>query len=232
MKYRRELKYLLSEYTATLLRVRVSAVMKPDSHSNGIYIVNNLYLDDRFDTFYYQKYLGQVNRDKYRFRYYNNDLSFIVLERKHKDGILSYKEKIPVTIEQFMKIKAGDIDWIHEEDAPLWRKLSVVHRLRSLRPTAYYAYKREAYVYEPGNIRFTFDSPIYDPGNGSSNLGYDPLSSTYSKVEYFPLLLEVKYSGFVPEIIKRMLNGFPLSHVAVSKYCIARERGFLPYGKV
>jgi len=231
MRYRFEYKYLVSEYTAALLKTKIAAIMNLDSHSNGNYVVNNLYLDDRFDSFYHAKHVGQLHRDKYRFRYYNDDLSFIRLERKHKDGIMSYKETMPVSLEQYTQVKSGDLSFIHTEDAPLWKKLSLLHNLRGLRSAAFFSYRREAYIYEPGDIRFTFDSPLFDSKNNTI-AGYDHLSCVYGEQEYYPLLLEIKYSGFMPELIKRMLNGLPLAHVSVSKYCIARERGILPYGKI
>jgi len=204
--------------------------MRPDSHSGGTYIVNNLYLDDRYDNLYRAKYMGQFQRDKYRLRYYNNDMSFIRLERKHKDGIMSYKETIPVSQEQYMRIKAGDLEFIHEEIDPLWQKLSVLQKIRGLRPTAVYSYQREAYVYELGDVRFTFDSPPFCPEQDAV-FGYDPLSCSYGKEDY-SLLLEVKYTAFMPEIIKQLLNGLRLAYTGISKYCVARERGYLPYGKI
>ena len=234
MQYRFEYKYLINAHTSAVLRGRTKALMCPDSHSGGSYVVNSLYLDDRYDSFYYSKYYGSLHKNKYRLRYYNKDLSFIRLERKHKDGLLSYKESMQITQEQYQMVKLGNMDFILKEEAPLWQKLGAIYRTRGLRPAVSFAYRREAYTYGPGNVRFTFDGPLFNPeGSGrGGTAGYDPLALVYGRQAYHPLLLEVKYTGFLPEIVKRLLNGLPLAHTELSKYCVARERGILPYGKI
>lgn len=228
MRFRHEKKFIINEHTATILRARASGVMKPDKHGSS-YIVNNLYLDDRYDSFYHGKYYGRMIRDKYRLRYYNNDKSFIRLERKHKEGYRAYKDTIPVSEEQYEQIRAGSMNFILKEDAPLWQTLANIHRLKILRPTAIFAYKREAYVYDTNNVRLTFDSPPFDFGERVP-LMYEPLKATYGREEYTPMLLEVKFYDFLPEVVQRLLNGLPLAQTSVSKYCIVRERGVLRYG--
>jgi len=237
MRQRFEKKYIINPKTAAILRERILTIMQPDAHSkDGSYVVNNLYLDDRYDTFYYAKYRGAYVRNKFRLRHYNGDLSFIRLERKHKEGIVSYKETEKISEEQYQKVKSGDLGFILTEDSPLWQKLGTIYRLRGLRPTALYAYRREAFVYQAGDVRLTFDSPLFNTENDSSRaivpIRYDPLSLSYDLNPHYSMLLEVKYTSFLPEIMKRLLNGLPLAHTEMSKYCIARERGILPYGKI
>ena len=58
-KYRHEFKYMLNKGWYEILRQRVKAVMKPDSHgNNGIYRITSLYLDDVFDSAYNDKLMG------------------------------------------------------------------------------------------------------------------------------------------------------------------------------
>lgn len=228
MRFRHENKYIINEHTAAILRARAAAVMKPDENG-GSYIVNNLYLDDRYDSLYYGNQLGRFTRDKFRLRYYNCDKSFIRLERKHKEGSLAYKDTMTISPEQYQMIKSGDMGFILKEEKPLWKTLAMIYRLRGLRPTVVFSYRREAYVYEAGNIRFTFDSPLFQTEE-ELPFHYEPLTATFGKEEYSPMLLEVKFTDFVPEVIKRLLNGLPLAHTNMSKYSIARERGVLPYG--
>jgi len=218
MQYRNEHKYILSNHTAELIKRRVSAIMKPDVHSDGVYIVNNLYLDDQYDTFYNEKQIGSFSRDKYRARYYNNDLSFIRFENKHKEGNLAYKDTVKMTEDELNSLLAGEFGFLDKHDEPLWQKVSAIHRSRRLRPTAVFSYTREAYVYELGDVRITFDSA----------LRHDRLTpQPYTDV---PLtihpLMEVKYTGFMPSVISGMLHGLPLIRTELSKYCYIRERGF------
>jgi len=219
IRYRYEHKYIINPQTAAILRGRAVGVMQPDAYADkdGGYTVCNVYLDDRYDSFYHAKQLGHYSRDKYRLRYYNGDLSFIRLERKHKDGILNYKDTISLTAAQFEQMTNGDFGFILRETAPLWQRLATVYRLRGLRPSAAFTYRRETLTYKPGNVRFTFDShPV--PFRGSP--------PTYENRQAYPLLLEVKYTGFLPETIQRLLNGLPLVHTEMSKYAVARERNY------
>ena len=217
MQYRYELKFFMNSNTAALLRSRVSAVMHPDVHSGGIYQVNNLYLDDQYDSFYNEKMHSSYSRDKYRIRFYNNDLSFIRFENKHKDGELSYKRSLSMTEDEYKQVTAGDMGFILNSEHPLWRKVAALHRLRRLRPAAAFSYTREAYTYKPGNVRITFDS----------NIRPDALSPEPDKGAYPGAagMLEVKYDRFLPAVINDMLHGLPLEHTAMSKYCYSRERG-------
>jgi len=231
IKYRFEKKYLLNEHTAVLLRARVAAIMKPDENG-GSYVISNMYLDDRYDSFYYFNQQGKFSRDKYRLRYYNGDKSFIRLERKHKDGAISYKDSMRITREQYQKMKSGDFAFLLKEEARLLQMLAMIYRLRGLKAAAIFSYRREAYVYEPNNVRITFDSPLFQTDDAvRPKIYYETLKKFQNYEPYYPMLLEVKYADFLPETLKRILNGFPLAHTEMSKYCIARERGVLPYGK-
>jgi len=219
LRYRYEHKYLINPQTAAVLRGRTVGIMRPDEYAdeNGGYTVNNVYLDDRYDTFYQAKQLGHYSRDKYRLRYYNGDLSFIRLERKHKDSMLNYKDTLPITSAQFERMSSGDFEFILTEKAPLWQRLATIYRLRGLRPTAAFTYRRETLTYKPGNVRFTFD------GHPKPFHNSPPVDGNR---QAYPLLLEVKYTGFLPETIRRLLNGLPLVHTEMSKYAIARERNY------
>lgn len=216
MQYRHELKFFMNVHTSLILKGRVSSVMRPDTHSGGKYTVNNLYLDDLYDSFYYEKLAGSFSRDKYRLRFYNNDLSFIRLERKHKDGELSYKESVAVTEEEYRSAARGDLNFALDSREPLWERVATLHRLRRLRPTTVYSYTREAYIYEPGNVRVTFDSEIRPDAPGQPSARGAPPGAGG--------MLEVKFDSFLPNVIQSLLSGLPLARTEMSKYCYARER--------
>ena len=217
MRYRNELKFILSTETAELIKHRISPIMSRDKNSSGIYIVNNLYLDDQYDTFYHEKQIGSHSRDKYRVRYYNNDLSFIRLENKHKDGELAYKKSVKMTEGELNCITAGDFGFAELSEHPLWQKVSVIHRTRRLRPTAAFSYTREAYVYDICDVRITFDTAI-EPDS--------PLPAQSRTIAPFGTdgVMEVKYSGFLPSVIAMLLCGLPITRTEFSKYCYIRER--------
>lgn len=212
MQYRHERKYILSPRSAELLRRRISAVMLPDSHSGGMYTVHNLYLDDQYDSFYREKLSGAMVRDKYRARFYNGDLSFIRMERKHKNGDLSYKQSAVLTEGQYASLLAGRVDFAPDEPDPLLREIGNLHRLRALRPAAVFSYQREAYVYAPGNVRVTFDSRI----------GTDEIAGAGDS-----LIMELKYDQFLPDVIAVLLNGIPIARTEMSKYGYVRGKTWI-----
>ena len=218
MKYRYELKFFMNIHTSDVLKHRLRSVMIPDSHSGGTYTVNNLYLDDIYDTCYNDKVLSSYIRDKYRVRFYNNDLSFIRFENKHKEGDVSYKDSVVMTEEEYKDIAGGNFDFILRSEHPLWQKTASLHRLRILRPAVAFSYTREAYVYSPGDVRITFDSNIR-----SGSLIPEPYGGAPPGAGG---MLEVKYSRLLPGVIKEMLDGLPLIQTAMSKYCYSRDRGF------
>lgn len=215
-KFRSELKFFMNVSTAHMLRRRVAAIMKPDRHSDGLYIVNNYYLDDRYDTCYNEKQVGSFVRDKYRIRFYNDDLSFIRFENKHKEGELSYKDTAIMTEDDFNAVNRGDMGYFLNSDEPLRQKVANLHRLRQLRVASSYTYTREAYVYEPGNVRITFDSNIRVNG-----LTPEPYHGAPPGAGG---MMEVKFDRYLPSVIKEMLDGLPLIQTAMSKYCYSRDR--------
>jgi hypothetical protein len=118
-----------------------------------------------------------------------------------------------------------------EGEARLWKELAMIQRTRGLRPTADFVYHREAYVYPQGDVRVTLDSSPFAPPTDPLPK-HDHLSCGYGPMPYRPRLLEVKYTGFLPDVIKRLFGNLPLAHTEMSKYCIVRERGVLPYGTI
>jgi len=222
MQFRNELKFFMNTHTSAVLKHRISAVMRPDSHSGGLYLVNNLYLDDQYDTCYNEKNLNSYSRDKYRVRFYNSDLSFIRFENKHKEGELSYKNSVVMTEDEYHCISRGDMDFVLRSVHPLWQKLASLHRLRRMRPAVSFSYTREAYVYQPGNVRVTFDSNIRsDEMVPEPYFGAPPGSGG---------MMEVKFDRYLPSVLKEMLDGLPLIQTAMSKYCYSRDRQFLLSG--
>ena len=86
-KFRHELKYGIGYLQYLELRNRLRAVMRTDANTNvdGRYLVRSVYFDNYEDKALREKINGISEREKFRIRYYNDDLSYIVLEKKIKD---------------------------------------------------------------------------------------------------------------------------------------------------
>lgn len=220
MKFRHEYKHSINGADIVELRTRLSAVMKRDKHSgaDGTYTVKSLYFDNYSDKALREKIDGVRNREKFRIRYYGNDISFIRLEKKSKINGLCNKVSAPITAEECRKIIDGDIEFLKESGNPLKQELYVKMRCQLLRPRSIVAYTRESFVYAPGNVRVTIDSHI----SGSTNvreflnpeLPYSTLMTT--------AVLEVKWDEFLPEIIRNCVQIKSRRSGAFSKYAAVR----------
>ncbi|MCR4702935.1 MAG: VTC domain-containing protein [Saccharofermentans sp.] len=88
--YRHELKFMVSYADYLAMRARFKAVMQPDPHvqGNGRYLIRSIYFDNSNDKALKEKIDGIRKREKFRIRFYNDDLTYISLEKKIKNGSL------------------------------------------------------------------------------------------------------------------------------------------------
>ena len=160
--YRHELKYQIGPADHLALRQRLKAVMQQDLHTgaDGRYTIRSVYFDNYRDKALREKVDGVQRREKFRIRYYNEDLSFITLEKKLKHNDLCMKVDAPLTAEDYRRILRAPGPWMLEHPQPLVRELCCKMKTQQLRPRVLVSYVREPYVYAAGNVRVTFDSNI------------------------------------------------------------------------
>ncbi len=224
--YRHELKYRISAADYFAIRQRVRCLMKRDPHAdeNGIYRIQSLYFDNYRDKALLEKVNGVSKREKFRIRYYNEDLSYIKLEKKIKNKDLCRKEDAPLTKEEYQNILLYPYSKGSEAEKPLVRELYWKMQTQQLRPQVLVSYKREAYVYEAGNVRVTFDYDIR-----TSLFQKEFLQKSLSEISAMDsseeMVLEVKYDAFMPEVIQDLLQTGRLRQSAFSKYAICRRFG-------
>lgn len=114
-KYRHELKFKISDNAAELLKQKISLILKKDKNAfyeDGSYVIKSLYFDDRDSSSYFEKMDGVLYRKKYRIRTYNNDESFIRLEKKMKHNNFTAKEQMLISKDIYCKILDGKINEI------------------------------------------------------------------------------------------------------------------------
>lgn len=223
MNLRHEWKHEISYSDLLAIRQRLYAVAKRDVHAvNGKYLIRSLYFDNMADKALREKLNGISNREKFRIRYYNGDTSVIRLEKKSKIGGLGNKQSACLTAEEAQWIVDGKLDWMLHSERPLVQELYVKMTTQGLRPKTIVDYVREPFIYGPGNVRVTLD---YDIRTGLSCVDFlNPECATVA-VPGDPIILEVKWDEFLPEIIRDavQLNN---RHVgAYSKYAACRMYG-------
>ncbi len=223
VQYRHEWKHELSFQDYLILRQRLRAVMEPDPHAvDGRYFIRSLYFDNLDDKALREKIDGVNRRVKFRMRYYNGDPSLIHLEKKSKLDGLGTKFSADLTAAEAQKIVDGELDWMMDADRPLLRELYVKMRAQGLRPKTIVDYTREPFIYRPGNVRVTLD---YDIRSGLGCTDFlDPRAVTVPAGDA-PILLEVKWDAYLPDLIRDVVQ-LPGRHVsAFSKYAQCRIYG-------
>lgn len=222
MQLRHELKYEINYVDMLVLRQRLKAVMKPDPHVlNGEYRIRSLYFDTPTDKALNEKLDGVNLRDKYRIRLYNNDTSFISLEKKSKINGLCRKQSERISAELAQSIVSGDINALKTDGRPLCTELYREMTFSRLMPKTIVDYTREPFIYAPGNVRVTIDRDIRTGLNCTDLLNDNAITIPAGENS---IILEVKWDEFLPDIIKDTV-GLDRHAAAFSKYARCRIYG-------
>ena len=226
LKYRHELKYLISTAQMALLKARVAPLMARDYHAqeDGTYNIRSLYFDDYSNRCYYENENGTDPREKFRIRIYNHSSERIMLECKRKEHGMTRKTTCRLTKAQAEQLIQGRCLVQTESLPPLLQKFNLQMQTRLLRPVIIVEYERVPYIYKNGNVRVTFDTQI-----ASSSDVTNFFSDVLPKRPIMPVeqqLLEVKFDEYLPDYIYRNLNLGVLRQTAFSKYYLCRKYAF------
>lgn len=223
MKYRHEWKHEIGCGDMLALRQRLSAITKRDVHTiDGKYEIRSLYFDTLADKALREKTDGVNIREKFRIRYYNRDLSFIRLEKKSKVNGLCLKESAALTLEQAQRMLKGDYRWMTQDSVPLVAEFYGKIISRGLRPKTIVDYTREPYIFAPGNVRITLD---YNIRTGIQNTDFLNPDSVTVSAGNAPIILEVKWDEYLPDIIRDAVQLENCRTGAFSKYAACRIYG-------
>lgn len=219
---RHELKYYINSAEIQALRMRLFPIMDLDPHCrNGAYAIRSLYFDDAYDSAYYDKIHGVMNRDKYRIRIYNNSDSVIFLERKRKVGDLIQKSSARITRRLAERLIEGDPRGLQTSQNELLQEMFAAMRTRLMRPRVIVDYMREAYVHPVEDVRVTLDMQLRT-GLNSVDI-FNPNIVTVSPHDRDVEILEVKFDRYLPAHINGLLSGLNADRSAISKYVICRK---------
>ena len=223
MDYRHEWKHEINVSDMIAIRQRLRAVAKPDPHAvDGRYTIRSLYFDDPADRALREKLDGVNRREKFRIRYYNGDASLIHLEKKSKRNGLGAKETAVLTATEAQSVADGELDWMPASGRPLVQELYSKMKSGGLRGKPIVDYTREPFVYAPGNVRVTLDYNIRTGLGCTDFLNPDCLTVPAGDA---PIILEVKWDGFLPDIIRDAVQLTGRRASAFSKYAQCRIYG-------
>ena len=223
MQFRHEWKHEITYLDMIFIRQRLKAVAKVDKNAvDGKYQIRSLYFDTLSDTALREKLNGVSQREKFRIRYYNGNTSMIHLEKKVKIAGLGTKFSANLTKEQAQAIVDGNLDWMKENEQELVRELYVKMKNDGLRPKTIVDYEREPFTFSAGNVRVTLDYNIRTGLGCTDFLNVDCITVPIAES---PIILEVKWDNYLPEIIKDIVQLEGRRGAAFSKYAISRIYG-------
>ena len=196
--------------------------LDPHTPLEGRYVIHSLYFDDYKDTSIYTTDSGLSERFKWRIRYYGDDLSYIVLEKKEKKASRCHKKSCKISRNEFNSIVSGEIlDIAYETDKDLIKELAVDMLIYGYKPKVIIDYERIAYVEEVTNVRITFDMKI------SASYELDKfLDGDYHRFYILPSgvnVLEVKFDEILPSHIRNIVESFGFKQTSFSKYYYGRK---------
>lgn len=224
MKFRHEWKHEIGYSDMLILRSRLKSVMQSDPNAkDGRYFVRSLYFDNLQDKALMEKINGVNRREKFRLRYYNNDLSHITLEKKSKINGLCGKQQQVIGYEMAEQILNGDIEALTASDRPsLLMELGIKMKTQGLMPKTIVDYEREPFICEAGNTRVTMD---YNIRTGLISRDFlEPESITVPAGDA-PIILEVKWDEFLPSFVRDLVQIPGRRTSAFSKYAACRIYG-------
>ena len=223
MEFRHEWKHEIGYSDLLALRCRLGAVMDRDAHAtDGTYRIRSLYFDNLADRALREKIDGVNCREKFRIRYYNDDSSLLLLEKKSKVNGLCAKVQESLSQEDTIRILQGDLTNLTGSGKPLLQELHQKMITQGLRPRTIVEYIREPFVYQPGNVRVTLD---YDIHVGMSWGDFLKPDCAAVPIRGRSIILEVKWDAFLPSAIRDIVQ-VPSTHTsAFSKYAACRVYG-------
>lgn len=223
MNFRHEWKHEVDKLDFLVLSQRLRAVAKPDVYArDGCYKVRSLYFDNLWDKALREKKDGVNRREKFRIRYYEDDISCLYLEKKSKWNGLCSKERIPLSAEEVLRLLEGELSVLAEAGQGLAKELYSKMLSQGLLPKTIVEYTRMPFVYEPGNVRVTLD---YNIRTGLGNMEFLNPDSLTIPADPSPFILEVKWDAFLPEIIRSAIWLPGRQCGAFSKYAACRTYG-------
>lgn len=215
--YRNEIKFFINAHQKNVMANKLSQICQRDSFSDaaGGYLVSSLYFDDYNQSAIIDKLSGISDRKKFRVRVYNHQASVIKLERKIKRGTVINKSHVQISKEEYDLLIRDDVSFLMDKDNAVAKDFYLSHRTKHLRPRVVVEYRREAFIYKYGDVRITFDYFLK-----AGVFQKDLFSNEYmiSAIPPDQIILEVKYTGYFPDVIRNIIQIDNLQWQSNSKY--------------
>ena len=220
--FRKEIKYLISHREAMRLQQKLDGMMERDVHGDhGRYFIRSQYYDSIDDQDLWDNLDGMYEKRKIRLRIYSLSDVSAKLEFKCKNGLDGVKYSLPISRAEALRMEQGDASFLLDYETELAMRLYLRITQGCYRPKTIIDYQRLAFAYPAGDVRITFDTDIRGtlyPYGLFEEIGTDALALGSTE----QVLMEVKYTGFLPDMIAETLKKADELSTSHSKYSRAR----------
>ncbi len=227
-KQRFELKYLVSEETALLVRDFVRSYLDFDEYSVGkpnySYPVHSLYLDSNDLKLYWTTINGDKNRYKLRLRYYSTHADapvFFEIKRRLNNCIMKQRggvrqDCVPLLLRGYLPQAEHLVSKAPNQLVALQTFCNLAQQIHAV-PKVHIYYMREAYVSDDDQVRVTMDRKVY----GDANLAYTIKTEQERPALCFPnyVILELKFTNRFPDWFRELVRVFGVMQCGAAKYC-------------
>jgi hypothetical protein len=227
-KQRFELKYLVTEDTALMVRDFVRSYLDFDEYSVGkpnySYPVHSLYLDSDALQLYWETINGNKNRYKLRLRYYSTNPDapvFFEIKRRVNNCIMKQRggvrqECVPLLLKGHLPEQEHLVSKSPNQLVALQNFCHWSHLIHA-KPKVHIFYMREAYVSDDDQVRVTIDRKVY----GEANLDYAITTEMQNPTLTFPnqVILELKFTNRFPDWFRELVRVFGVMQCGAAKYC-------------
>ena len=135
---------------------------------------------------------------------------------------LCHKNRTEISKEQVKLILDGEYAWMIKSGNKLVEELYSKMMVQGLRPKNIVDYTREPFVFAPGNVRITLDYNIRTGMNSTDFLNPECVTVPAGDA---PIILEVKWDEYLPDIIRDVVQLTNCRSGAFSKYAACRIYG-------
>ena len=221
--YRQEKKYFMNLLDMAQLSARLDQVMLRDAHSGAQgYAIRSLYFDSLDERDYQEKVDGIELRRKLRLRIYDPAADFAMLEMKQKEGIYQKKRSLRIARADAEALARGCYDSLLSYPDPFAAECYGLMTMWCYRPKTIVEYRRLAYIARENKIRITFDRDIRAAVGGWDL--FDQHLPTLPVLDPGTLVMEVKFTEFLPQTLRELLPPKAQEWTAVSKYVLCCDK--------
>lgn len=232
LRRRYELKYCISEAKAQEVKQFIKHYLQPDPYCknrpNSAYPLVSLYLDSDNLRLCRESLAGKKNRFKLRIRSYTDDLEyprFLEIKRRLNNIIVKSQTPImhcnmmPLFLKSHLPPRSSGMDEEAFEQFLLYMKII------NAKPVVRIRYLREAWENDTKQrVRITFDRQICYNIDTSINVLLKGGGWQYNDISLNRVILEIKFTEYYPEWIKRVVAYCNLQQESISKYATSIQQ--------